>query len=149
LTPAENSPVTICCDKDSRHEGFDVVAAIARNCVGGKGYTVFVKRANDLIQLCAPSLRHRWDEFGGGQDSHTRITRAAKFSGLRNQGCTCYMNSAQLWHLMSASLWPNIWLLSGTTTTICGDAILVGRNDIPKDGWSIEKGFTECHYWPL
>jgi hypothetical protein len=44
---------------------------------------------------------------------------------------------------------PNIWLLSGTTTTICGDAILVGRNDIPKDGWSIEKGFTECHYWPL
>jgi hypothetical protein len=94
LTPSENSSVAICCDKDSRHEGFDVVAAIARNCVGGKGYTAIVKRANNLIQLCAPSLRHRWGEFGGGQDSHTRITRAAKYSGLRNQGCTCYMNSA-------------------------------------------------------
>ena len=94
LTPSQNSSVAICCDRESRREGFDVVAAISRNCNGGVGYLAILKRVNDLLEVCAPSVRHRWGEFGGTQDSHSRVGRASRFSGLRNQGCTCYMNSA-------------------------------------------------------
>ena len=94
LTPSKNSSVAICCDRESRREGFDVVAAIAQNCTGGKGYLAIVKRVNILLESCAPSVRHRWGEYGGLQEAHSRIGRASKYSGLRNQGCTCYMNSA-------------------------------------------------------
>ena len=94
LTPSESTPVAICCDSDSRREGFGVVTAAAQRCSAGKGYIAIVNYVNGLVKECAPSLRHRWGEFGGVQDSHTRLSRAAKYSGLRNQGCTCYMNSA-------------------------------------------------------
>ncbi|KAL7573772.1 hypothetical protein ACA910_007801 [Epithemia clementina (nom. ined.)] len=94
LTPSKNSSVAICCDRESRREGFDVVASIARNCSDGKGYLALVFRLSKLLGSCAPSVRHRWGEHGGVQDSHSRVGRASKYSGLRNQGCTCYMNSA-------------------------------------------------------
>jgi ubiquitin C-terminal hydrolase len=95
LSPGgSSSVVAICCDKESRQHGFDVVGAAARSCAGGDGYLALVTRINGLVSSAAPYLRHRWGQVGGGNDGHSRSGRnTSKYSGLRNQGCTCYMNS--------------------------------------------------------
>ncbi len=95
LSPGESTnEVAICCDKESRQRGFDVVGASTRSCVGPSGYLSLVSRVNNLMSSAAPFLKHRWGQGSQGADGHSRSGRnASKYSGLRNQGCTCYMNS--------------------------------------------------------
>lgn len=95
LSPGGSSSVlAICCDKDSRQRGFDVVGSAARSCVGGDGYLALVTRINGLVMSSAPYLKHRWGHVAGGGEGQPRVGRSsAKYSGLKNQGCTCYMNS--------------------------------------------------------
>ena len=95
LSPGgSTSVVAICCDKESRQRGFDVVGAAARSCARGDGYLALVNRVNGLVSSATPFLRHRWGQVGGGSEGHSRSGRnTSKYSGLRNQGCTCYMNS--------------------------------------------------------
>lgn len=95
LSPGgSSSVVAICCDKDSRSLGFDAVATAARACQGHDGYVALVHRINGIVKAAEPHLRHKWNQNGGGNDGHSRSLRTtAKYSGLRNQGCTCYMNS--------------------------------------------------------
>jgi ubiquitin carboxyl-terminal hydrolase 9/24 len=95
LTPVESSSVSICFDKESRRHGFSVVAAAAKCTTGGAGFLILVEKVGNLVAVCAPTLRHKWSQFGGGLNSMARSNRgSSKYSGLRNQGCTCYMNSA-------------------------------------------------------
>ena len=95
LSPGgSSSVVAICCDKDSRSLGFDAVATAARSCQGHDGYASLVHRITGIVEAAVPHLRHRWSQNGGGNDGHSRSMRnTSKYSGLRNQGCTCYMNS--------------------------------------------------------
>lgn len=95
LSPGgSSSVVAICCDKESRQRGFDVVGASARSCVGPEGYIALVSRITSLVTSAAPFLKHRWGQGGSGAEGQGRSGRnASKYSGLRNQGCTCYMNS--------------------------------------------------------
>lgn len=96
LSPGgSSSVVSICCDKESRQLGFDAVAAAARSCSTSQSYLVLVKRINEIQNAAAPFLRHRWGQAGSSDDNHGRSTlrNPSKYSGLRNQGCTCYMNS--------------------------------------------------------
>lgn len=94
LSPGGSSSVAICCDKESRQRGFDVVGAAARSCSGSDGYVALVTRVTGLISSAAPFLKHRWGQTVGSNDGQTRNGRgSSKYSGLRNQGCTCYMNS--------------------------------------------------------
>jgi ubiquitin carboxyl-terminal hydrolase 9/24 len=88
-----SSSASICCDKESRQRGFQVVAAAARACKGGDGYKALVSRIDGLVSAAAPKLRHRWGQFGASAELHSRNRATSKYSGLRNQGCTCYMNS--------------------------------------------------------
>jgi ubiquitin carboxyl-terminal hydrolase 9/24 len=92
LSPGGSSSVAICCDKDSRARGFEVVGAAARKCDGPDGYLALARRIGGLISSAAPKLRHRWGQFGSTNEHHAR-NRVSKYAGLRNQGCTCYMNS--------------------------------------------------------
>ena len=95
LTPLETSSISICFDKESRHHGFAVVASAAKQTEEGIGYHIIVDRIGRLISSCSPTLRHRWNQFGNATSSLSRSNRgSSKYSGLRNQGCTCYMNSA-------------------------------------------------------
>jgi ubiquitin carboxyl-terminal hydrolase 9/24 len=90
------SVVSICCDKVSRQRGFEVVLSAARHCQGGNGngYMALVAKINGLVSAASPYLKHRWGQTGGGNDGSSRNGRnTSKYSGLRNQGCTCYMNS--------------------------------------------------------
>jgi Ubiquitin carboxyl-terminal hydrolase len=96
LSPGgSSSVVAICCDKESRQLGFDAVAAAARSCNGNHGYVAIVRRINGIVSHAAPYLRHRWGQLGSAGEGQTRssLRNPSKYSGLRNQGCTCYMNS--------------------------------------------------------
>jgi hypothetical protein len=94
LPGGSSSVVAICCDKESRSLGFDAVAASARSCQGRDGYAALVNRVKGIVNSAVPHLRHRWNQNGGGDEGHSRSLRnTAKYSGLRNQGRTCYMNS--------------------------------------------------------
>jgi ubiquitin carboxyl-terminal hydrolase 9/24 len=88
------SILAICCDRESRRRGFDIVKSSARRCKDGNGYMALVHRINGLISAASPYLKHRWGQSAGGNEGNTRHGRStSKYSGLKNQGCTCYMNS--------------------------------------------------------
>jgi ubiquitin carboxyl-terminal hydrolase 9/24 len=135
LSPLESSTVSVCCDRDSRRRGFDVVGTAARSA-GNGGYTALVAKINSLVGSAAPNLRHRWGQFGLNADAHSRSTRgvASKYSGLRNQGCTCYMNSVlqqlfmmpELRDSMCSAPLPRSLRSSGGSTVLVGND-LVGK----------------------
>jgi len=95
LSPSDAYFIAICCDKDSRRAGFNVVGAAARSCRGSDGYTALVSRINGIVKSAVPFIRHRWGQLGGSDESTSRSASrsSSEYSGLRNQGCTCYMNS--------------------------------------------------------
>ena len=68
LSPQAFSGVTMCCDKESRHRGFDVVGAAARECASSERYVALVSRLKELIELTALRLRHRWGQFGNASN---------------------------------------------------------------------------------
>ncbi|GKY93461.1 hypothetical protein MPSEU_000313600 [Mayamaea pseudoterrestris] len=94
LSPVGTSSVAVCCDKESRRLGFDIVEAAARACSGDEGYNRLMLHINSLIAVAAPKLKHRWGQYGASSHELNIRTRcASKYSGLKNAGCTCYMNS--------------------------------------------------------
>lgn len=136
LSPSASTGVAICCDKESRRRGFDVVSAAAKSCESTDGYLAIVTRILGLVSSTSPKLRHKWGQFGNGSENRSRGRSTSKYSGLRNQGCTCYMNSVlqQLFmmpelriSLCSAQL-PSSLRSSGTVTadaapTLVGEKI--------------------------
>lgn len=134
LSSANNSYSTaICNNKDSRQLGFEVIAAAARSTEGGEGYLAIVYRLRIIVASAATTLRHKWSNNIPMADSHLRIhNNVSKYSGLRNQGCTCYMNSVlqQLFmmpglrkNLCSASI-PSILRSSGSGAMTTGAELL-------------------------
>ena len=95
LSPGEaTSTLAICCDRESRQRGFEIVKSSALRCKDGNGYMALVHRINGLISAASPYLKHRWGQSSGANEGSTRNGRStSKYSGLKNQGCTCYMNS--------------------------------------------------------
>jgi Ubiquitin carboxyl-terminal hydrolase len=110
LSPGgSTSVVAICSDKESRQRGFDVVGAAARFCSGGEGYLSLVTRINQLVESASPFIRHKWGQVGSMTEGHSRNGRnTSKYSGLRNQGCTCYMNSVLQQMFMMPELRQNM-----------------------------------------
>ena len=110
LSPGgSTSVVAICCDKESRQRGFDVVGAAARFCSGGEGYLALVSRISQLVESAAPFVRYKWGQVGVANEGHSRNGRnTSKYSGLRNQGCTCYMNSVLQQMFMMPELRTNM-----------------------------------------
>lgn len=129
----------ICCDVESRRLAFHVISAAAQVCSEGAGYSVLADKINGIIGTVAPALRHRWGQNASADDGHSMSSRnsantSVKYSGLKNQGCTCYMNSVlqQLFmmpalrkNLCSAEL-PTSVRSSGGGAMTKGDA-LVGK----------------------
>ncbi len=129
---SESSP--ICCDSFSRHIAFKVVSTAAKYCGGGAGYRILSQKINCIISKVAPSLRHRWGSSIASAEGRlaNRDTNSVLYSGLKNQGCTCYMNSVlqQLFmmpalrkNLCSARL-PTMLRTSGGGSIAKGDALV-------------------------
>jgi len=86
----------LCSDSASRHLAFSIILAAADACSNGDGFIYLSQRVNQLVDAASPSLFHRWGFSlvpAGSLHSQTSISIRSKYSGLRNQGCTCYMNS--------------------------------------------------------
>lgn len=84
----------ICSDKKSRQLAFRVVLAAAQACNNGEGYQILVCKIQSIMSHVTPSLRHRWALSIAREDGNSqRNSNTTKYSGLKNQGCTCYMNS--------------------------------------------------------
>lgn len=83
----------ICSDKKSRQIAFNVVLQAAQACSGGEGYLVLVPKIKGILSHVAPSLRHTWGHSINEEGNNQRNLNTSKYSGLKNQGCTCYMNS--------------------------------------------------------
>jgi hypothetical protein len=85
----------MCCDKESRQLAFGVVVAAAQACNNGDGYHVLVHKIAGIMGKVTPSLRHIWGHSVSLEDNNSQRSNSntTKYSGLKNQGCTCYMNS--------------------------------------------------------
>ena len=135
-SPLASGSPPICCDKVSRQLAFDVISAAAQACSGGTGYRILSQKINGIIANVSPTLRHRWGQNATVDDrcSSSRNANSVRYSGLKNQGCTCYMNSVlqQLFmmpalrkSLCSAKI-PTIVRSSGGGSVAKGSA-LVGK----------------------
>lgn len=90
-----SSPSVICSDRTSRQIAFDVLNCCAKACQYGEGYVSLCSRIGTILSHATPTLRHKWGRENIGLDeAGTGSTYGSvKYSGLKNQGCTCYMNS--------------------------------------------------------
>lgn len=82
-------------DAGTRKVAFDILNACAMGCEQGAGYLALSSRIGAIINDNAPSLRHKWGQENIGLDDGVTggASTNSKYSGLKNQGCTCYMNS--------------------------------------------------------
>jgi hypothetical protein len=161
------SVVAICCDKESRQRGFEVVGSSARVCKDGCGYMALVQRVNGLISTASPFLKHRWGQSAGGNEGVRNGRNTSKYSGLRNQGCTCYMNSVlqqlfmmpELRNSMCAAPLPASIRVSGGVVHSKG-AELVGKKvamqwenglsyDAMVESYDSETGMHTIRYCPM
>jgi ubiquitin carboxyl-terminal hydrolase 9/24 len=85
---------SICSDKKSRQLAFRVILAAAAACNSGEGYQVLVSKIQAIMSHVTPSMRHTWAHSLIKEERNAlRNSNTSKYSGLKNQGCTCYMNS--------------------------------------------------------
>jgi ubiquitin carboxyl-terminal hydrolase 9/24 len=77
----------ICTTVDTRRTAFKLLAmTIIKDTRVLK--ELEVRLSTGLFEKCGEALKHRW-----GQDSHVEPRGSGEHVGLKNQGCSCYMNS--------------------------------------------------------
>ena len=128
--------LALCADEKSRRIAFDVLLSCVGECKSDDCHIALSSKIQNMIASSAPFLRHRWghnasfDELGTVNAS----TNHSYYSGLKNQGCTCYMNSVLQQLFMMPELRKNLCsailpssLRSAGCTSASGYVDLVGK----------------------
>jgi len=128
-----NGILPLCSTKESRSLAFSVLTSALKpsNSLGRGAYAVFANRIEEICEIASPSLRHVWGHQPTGDDKSLRSVH----SGLKNQGCTCYMNSLlqQLFMMpdvrnsLCAAPLPTSLRSNGLFSESSGGAKLVGK----------------------
>ena len=85
---AEQGDLTPICDNPlTRQAAFSVLASFLT--ISQEGFETVLSEMNTLSKLAARHMQSNW----GLQVSHDVKKADMQFTGLKNQGCTCYMNS--------------------------------------------------------
>ncbi|CAM9396814.1 unnamed protein product, partial [Scytosiphon promiscuus] len=78
----------VCADPSTRRAALNVLASAARK--SPKAMSALLDNVDMFVGRVLPSLRHRW---GYECSFDAKRAQSGGFVGLKNQGCTCYMNS--------------------------------------------------------
>ncbi|CAN0111832.1 unnamed protein product, partial [Ectocarpus sp. 4 AP-2014] len=78
----------VCADPATRRAALNVLASAARK--SPKAMSALLDNVDVFVGRVLPSLRHRW---GYECSFDAKRPQSGGFVGLKNQGCTCYMNS--------------------------------------------------------
>eukprot|EP00903_Cladosiphon_okamuranus_P009694 g9223.t1 len=78
----------VCADPATRRAALNVLASAARK--SPKAMAALLDNVDVFVGRVLPSLRHRW---GYECSFDAKRPQSGGFVGLKNQGCTCYMNS--------------------------------------------------------
>jgi len=77
----------VCCTPETRRAAFAVLNSFVAMSV--EPFVEVLDRLQGLYSSAAQQMKHSW----GLQVSHDVKRPNIQFSGLKNQGCTCYLNS--------------------------------------------------------
>ena len=138
ISSAQSSGLSpICCDTESRKLAFSVIIAAAQVCSGGEGYRILSSKINEIIVNVAPTIRYKWGQAASVDDVSSRRSannNSSRYSGLKNQGCTCYMNSVLQQLFMMPALRKNICSSQLPTALrtcgVCGTIAKVGGQSL-------------------
>ncbi|KAJ1429291.1 hypothetical protein B484DRAFT_430987, partial [Ochromonadaceae sp. CCMP2298] len=84
----DQDDVNAICDTElTRRAAFDSLASFLSDSL--EGFELVLSELNTLSRLAAKHMQGNW----GLQVSHDVKKPEMKYAGLKNQGCTCYMNS--------------------------------------------------------
>jgi len=78
---------SLCVESESRRIAFDVILAAAKSLE--EAFEELFSLIEDFNGKVVPGLRYKW----GYECSFDAKQSSIKYVGLKNQGCTCYMNS--------------------------------------------------------
>lgn len=131
---SSSQSVAICSNQTSRIAGFEVLEAIMQACDSGSGFISLTSRLNDIVAATSPSIRHKWDGYLEEHAHSGTVASKSKYSGLKNQGCTCYMNSVLQQLFMMPELRKSISSATLPTSlrSLCGKAKHSGQDLVGK-----------------